>query len=438
MHPPGVPEHVGWLSVGGFCVNVPTPMAPESTLFSSLSSFMKVVRIPLLLLIVAVGAASLMHVYDKRVEHARRGTAPDVHPGPWGDLQSWDVRLEQPLEYVGFEKTTGEGPFWNFGPVSPEGVSGILKDSGCSDALVSALMTTASRLPDGALVLRPSPDQVSSLDPENRSKLYLSLAANPANRFQQNPYYITDGDVARLFDEKFDSNREAISLMKRLLYQRNGFTYFSDPECVLKLLKTREERLKFLQSLTSQNVVLLRLLIRPDADIDKPLNYWCLGMPGVLLKDLRSLLEAQQRLPDGGSVSVLYLLPPLARERLFTSPLPPEAGSASKLPDCHWTALNFFRSEPDPRLSDNAYASDFIVKNYYEVARPGVCGDLVLLLDQQNRVVHSAVYIAYDIVFTKNGINYAQPWVLMHERDMVGSFSALEPVKVAYFRRKGL
>ena len=432
MHSPGVTEHAGRLSVGGLCVNFPTPMALKFT------NFMKVVRIPLLLLFVAVGSASLMHVYDKRIEHVTRGTAPDVHSGPWGDLQSWDVRLEQPLEYVGFEKTTGEGPFWNFGPVSPEAVGSVLRAAGYGDSQISALQSSAMRLPDGSIVLKPSPEQVAALDPINRSKLYLQLAANPANRFQVNPYHIIDGNVGRLFDEKFDSNREAVSLMKSLLYQRNGFTYFSDPESVLKLLKTREERLKFLQSLTSQDVVMLRLLVRPNTDIDKPLNYWCLGMPGVLLKDLRSLLEAQQRLPDGGSVSVLYLLPPLARERLFTSPLPPEAGTASKLPDCHWTALNFFRAEPDPRLSDNAYASDFIVRNYYEVARPGVCGDLVLLLDQQNRVVHSSVYIADDIVFTKNGINYAQPWVLMHERDMVGSFSALEPVKVAYFRRKGL
>ncbi len=68
---------------------------------------------------------------------------------------------------------------------------------------------------------------------------------------------------------------------------------------------------------------------------------------------------------------------------------------------------------------------------------PGVPGDLVLLLDNQNKVIHSAVYIADDIVFTKNGINFAQPWVMMHEKDMVGHFSGLNPVRVAYFRKRG-
>jgi hypothetical protein len=72
--------------------------------------------------------------------------------------------------------------------------------------------------------------------------------------------------------------------------------------------------------------VVLNLLIRHKADIDKPLNYWALLMSGVLHKGLKHLLEAQRRLPQGGSISILYLLlPPLARERLFTSPLPPKS-----------------------------------------------------------------------------------------------------------------
>lgn len=77
--------------------------------------------------------------------------------------------------------------------------------------------------------------------------------------------------------------------------------------------------------LTGQNSVVLNLLIRHKAAIDKPLNYWALSMSGVLHKDLKHLLEAQRRLPQGGSISILYLLPPLARERLFTSPLPPKS-----------------------------------------------------------------------------------------------------------------
>ena len=42
------------------------------------------------------------------------------------------------------------------------------------------------------------------------------------------------------------------------------------------------------------------------------------------------------------------------------------------------------------------------------------------------------------LFFAKNGISYSQPWILMHEKMMIGTFSALEPVMVAYFRRRGV
>lgn len=287
------------------------------------------------------------------------------------------------------------------------------------------------------VVIRPDAPTLLQVLPEVRSSLYKILASIPGNRFQSMPYYVPGNDPSALFGNGSKFHGRVASVMKKLCYHRNGFTYFSDPEAILAMLTSDEERREFLQNLTSQRVVFLRLLVRPGSDIDKPLNYWALSMAGVLLKDLRPLFEAQQELSSGGSVSILYLLPKLAREKLFTSPIPPSSGQ-ERLPDCHWTALNFFNATPDPRMADNDYAAKFISENYYQVAKSGVAGDLVLLLDDHNKVIHSSVYIAGDVVFTKNGINYAQPWVLMHEKDLVGTFSGLDPVKVAYFRRKGI
>lgn len=385
-------------------------------------------------LLVAVGFAT--HFIDKRIEHKSSGTAPNILSGPWGDLQTWDIRIEQPIEYVGFEKTSSEGPIWNFGTLLPAAVERLLLDSGLTANQSLQLLKCQVQGANGLALYKPDREFLLSLSPEVRSKLYLTLAQHAANRFYVTPYLIPGGNVAALFGKPHDSNVATIETMKKLLYTRNGYTYFSDPEVVLKGLASAEERLEYLQSLTSQSAVMMQLLLRPDSDIEKPLNYWSLSMPGVLMKDLRPLLEAQQRLPDGGDVSILYLLPPLAREKLFSSPLPPSAGD-DKLPDCHWTALNYFSATPDPRMGDNVYASKFIMEHYYEVARPGIAGDLVLLVNSRGIVVHSAVYIAEDVVFTKNGINYAQPWILMHEKDMIGNYSALEPVKVAYFRHRG-
>jgi hypothetical protein len=385
--------------------------------------------------LLVIGAVSATHWTDKKVEHTNRGTSPDVCSGPWGDLQTWDIRLEQPQEYSGFLTVASRGPAWNFGTLTAPATVNLLVNCGISQEEATRVVSECKDAGSAGTILKPDEKFLLGLNPEVRSKLYKELAANPANRFQLAPYYVPNGDVGAMFDDGHPGSAKAISLVKKLSYTRNGFTYFSDPELVLSHLETTEERSYFLQDLTSQNAVMMRLLIRPDTDIDKPLNYWALSMPGVLIKDLRPLFESQKRLPDGGSISILYLLPPIAREKLFTTPLPPIAGE--KMPDCHWTALNYFNETPDPKMSDNDYASRYISDNYYQIAKPGVAGDLVLLLNPQDQVIHSSVYIADDVVFTKNGINYAQPWILMKIDDMHGSYSLLAPVKVAYMRRKG-
>jgi hypothetical protein len=60
----------------------------------------------------------------------------------------------------------------------------------------------------------------------------------------------------------------------------------------------------------------------------------------------------------------------------------------------------------------------------------------VFLINQQGEVVHSAVYIADDLVFTKNGINFAQPWILMRIPNMRAVFSYVEEPRIVYYRRK--
>ena len=390
----------------------------------------------LLVMLLAVAAsAAATHYYDIRSEHRSRGTRPLLRSGPWGDLQEWDIRVEQPLEYVGLERMDESGPSWNFGTMTEPAVLAFLRESGCTDQQAQALLQTRSGTGSGDFVLRPREKELLSLSREVRSKLYLMLAGNPANRFQANPYYIPNGDFERLFDEDrlpVDVDR----LIEGLLYTRNGYTYFSDPEIVLIHLRSPAQKSAFIQSLTSMNAVLLRVLVRPGSDLDKPINYWALSMAGVYSKDLRPLLEAQERMSDGGSVSILYFLPPMVRDRLYTTPLPP-GPSAAKMPDCHWSALNYFLPVPDPKMGDNDYAASYILQNFYEIGSPTMAGDLVLLLDRKNDVIHSAVHLADDVVFTKNGINFAQPWILMREKDLRGHFSALEAVKTVYYRRKG-
>ena len=51
-------------------------------------------------------------------------------------------------------------------------------------------------------------------------------------------------------------------------------------------------------------------------------------------------------------------------------------------------------------------------------------GDILLLMNDRNEIKHSAVYLADDLVFTKNGNNYRQPWMLMHIPDLLATYPA--------------
>lgn len=360
----------------------------------------------------------------------------DPPPGelpPWGELITLDIDLEQPEEYVSFEATTDRITTWSFTNCTLKQTQEILVNSGMSTGLIEATLA-ARNVEDTpkATIVRPGDEVVIALPNEVRAKLYGTLAQWPENRYMANPYHLPSEDFSAVMTNK-DVPPAALELVKKLTYLQAGKRVFSDPEVVLHQITTAEGRLHLMKLLTYQTAVLARLRLRPDSDVDKLLGYWG-AMPGVRTKDLRPLLDSIKKTPEGGTISLLYFLPPFARERLYTFPLPTEAGDVKM--DCHWSAMNFFSETPDPRFQDNAYASNYIKENCYQIGKPSMVGDLVFLLNSKGEVIHSAVYIADNLVFTKNGINFAQPWILMRIPNLCEVFTSGEEPKVAYYRRK--
>jgi hypothetical protein len=145
-------------------------------------------------------------------------------------------------------------------------------------------------------------------------------------------------------------------------------------------------------------------------------------------------VESISHTAEGGTLSLVYFLPAFARERLFTFPLPPKESETVK--DCHWSSLNFLNKETDDRLLDNAYASKYVLNHFYPIGQPSQCGDLIFLIGSNGEVIHSAVHIAGDIAFTKNGANYAQPWILMRMEKLLKVYTTgTTAPKVLYYRR---
>jgi hypothetical protein len=176
------------------------------------------------------------------------------------------------------------------------------------------------------------------------------------------------------------------------------------------------------------------LQINPETDVDKLLGYWAAPANGVRIKDVRPLLDSLKRLPDGANISLLYFLPQFARQRLYTFPMPAQIGDP--MMDCHWSTMNFFNEIPDNRFNDPAYLGNYVRTNFYEIAKANAYGDVVFLQDDKGTVLHSAVYICDDIVFTKNGRSTVQPWILMHLKDLMGVYASSPGLTAKVYRNK--
>jgi hypothetical protein len=172
--------------------------------------------------------------------------------------------------------------------------------------------------------------------------------------------------------------------------------------------------------------------VSPATDTKALAAYW--GKEGRA-KDIVPLLESLRRVPGGAELDVAHLLPPMARQRLYTYPFPSEDQIELKR-DCTWTALNFFDETPDDRFCDPKEAMAELRSKYYPIKDTPTFGDVICLLGPDNRILHSAVYIADRIVFTKNGGYFSQPWLLMDFRDMVARYSNARGLEVRAYRLK--
>jgi hypothetical protein len=103
--------------------------------------------------------------------------------------------------------------------------------------------------------------------------------------------------------------------------------------------------------------------------------------------------------------------------------------------DCVSSAFNFFRDQSDNRFTDPEYANNVLQSDFEVVRGNKKFGDL-LLLQEGDRAVHMCVYMAADIVYTKNGGHPNQPWILMKLDDLMVEYASDKPQQWRAFRKK--
>jgi hypothetical protein len=337
-----------------------------------------------------------------------------VDAGPWGHLEITPILVSPPLEYVGADwgGRKVEPDQWKFPGVSREQLDAFLRKAGfTADQTSRVLARTQADPATGGLVATPDPDLVRSLPPEVRGRLYAQLAKSPLNFDQANSFrFFGDSPDAWLSGTLISPATR--SVLEPLLYRDGGFLHFADVELVRDQIKDPEELRRLAKTLLRQSTMIVRLTVRDSSEVTGLAEYWGRGGRRT---DLRPLLESVAAGDGPGhSIDIVHLLPAFARNHLYRYPkLTAGDLNRSLLSNCLWSALNFFAVEPEDRFLELNVALETLKRDYFIVESGFQLGDIVAFLDEDGDLFHVAVYLADDLVFSKNGTSPVSPWVIM-------------------------
>lgn len=369
------------------------------------------------------GAAATEAAVDVRLHH-------EILDGPWGLLDVEPIILDYPSSLAIFDFNAQPYRNWTFRHSTRDDIRQRLTRGGLDEAVCAALLQTA--VAEDAIkgfVLHPPDAIVRGFTPRQRADLYAEFARNPEEPVQARPFMFRGGTVSEWF---FHSGvrAETVGQIDRLAYRRGNYLFFSDPQLIVSSVTSRLERVRLYRALHRSSALRMRLCVKEGESPAEVLAYWSHAGRDADIEPLMTTLATQN---DG--LSILYMLPAFARTRLYTYP-PPQTGESSVVHDCHWASLNFFNAEPDDSRSGLTIGR-ILTQEYERVQIPTQFGDMVLLF-VGDRLVHSCIYLAGDIVFTKNGIGSGDPFVLEKLDDVAGLYRAIYgDIRLGFCRRKG-
>jgi len=357
------------------------------------------------------------------------GTTYELQPGPWGKLTAQPILIEAPAGLLSVNFRLGDGR-WYFNARSADEVTAFLRANGLTAEQASRVAANAQQVEGrGDLLAATAPEDLARpLAPDVRSQLYDKLAAIPENFAQVEPFRTTDLHL----DQWLDTGKlppELVAEVKGLMWRRGSGLFFSDYNIVADKIASPAVKLELLAQLTHKSSVVLTMQVPPDGEIDELVAYY--GVNGRVDKVepiLKALSEA-----GGGTIGFSNMLPPFARARLYRFPEPLAGKDIS--PDCHWSSFNFFNMGlPDDSLNDPAYVGNMLNDRYQPVTGRPQFGDVVLLTLPDGSSIHSATYIADNIVFTKNGPSLAAPFIFSTTEDMLAFYPNSERIRLTYYR----
>jgi hypothetical protein len=332
-----------------------------------------------------------------------------------------------------------EGTHWLFKGFALSQLTHLLDSLDLPADLQPALLDPAvAHVTPAGIELTPSPESIIALPAKARQALYRQLAQFPENRSVFT--FIHKSTLGDRFEGSGLSHR-TLDLFHTLCCEHGDYLVFGGLTAMLSQLPSYDEKVRFMKALTRQKTMLVRLRVMKGSDLASLSAYWG---KGYWAANTRTKLESVQGIPGGTMMNLMGLLPPEPASHLNDYPVVQSASpnSPSAVHDCHWTSLNFFRDTANEETVDAASFAREISENYYPVAGDQRYGDILVLTRPDGDIIHSAVFIADDIVFTKNGATAIYPWMFSTVQDLLMQYSFLAPdgqqLALHYFRSKEL
>jgi hypothetical protein len=346
---------------------------------------------------------------------SRTGEQPSVfysELGPWGKLRYFYIYLEAPKALVDDYPLPNPKPRWSF----PESTLGQLpqffKDVGLPESFRDALLDPAnqSRM-DGMIHLFPPIPEIEAMNPATRALVYGELRKFPINEYHAEPLLITTETVEEFYRTS-KLRPELVGKIREMSYRYGNCLAFSDLPALISFAGSESEARLIIKSCTRTRSLMVHLELEEGTDLEPLLEYWSLGL-GLRRKDLEPIMQSILDTRGVERLGLAHILPAQARKLLYTYP-GPEFVREGIQPDCHWTSLNFFNYSPQNYLLSERLATSTVLEKFTPVRPPYRYGDILFYLDSETgSAQHSCVYLADDIVFTKNGRNAFQPWVIL-------------------------
>jgi hypothetical protein len=337
--------------------------------------------------------------------------------GPWGTLTSYPFFLEAPESLVSTFPLPSTQTRWAFASEFKASIGPFLLECGLGQAEVDAILKEHPPVDEAPYCYAFPPLPImDGLSAAVRAKIYQKLRQYPPNEYHVDPVLIYTGDVEGWF-ESSGLAAPLKALVKRYAYLRDSCLAFSDLPALMAQCNGEAQMREVMKALTRTRSLMVSVKLTQGMDVTAMMNYWTTGL-NTRRKDLESMVQSICASRREAEVDVNHFLAALPRKLLFTYP-DTSMLKEGILPDCHWSSLNFFNYESQSYLLDSRMATSAVLERFSPVEAPFKYGDILFLLDAKTGdAFHSCVYIADDIVFTKNGRNVVSPWVMMKISDV--------------------